>query len=117
MYFLYQNAGFTSEFLVGSLVIMLVAGVLLWVWHHTYYTIHNSIVKFYSGPFRGKIEIKKITKITLNKTSFVGLKFGLARNGIIVESETHMNLYITPAHPKEFIEKLLEVNPQIKITA
>ena len=96
---------------------MIMAGLLLWVWHHTYYTIDEGTLKFNSGPFKGKIEIEKIEKITINKTSFGGLKFGLARNGIIITSASHSDLYITPVDPKAFIDSILETNTNIKLTA
>ncbi len=117
MAFVYQQNGFTLEFLIGLLVIMTVTGLLIWVWHHTYYVIDKRILKFNSGPFKGKIEIENIEKITLNRTSFVGLKFGLARNGIIISSSSHSDLYITPVHPKAFLDSILEINAQITLTS
>ena len=117
MWFVYQRDGMTTEFLISSIVIMAMAGLLLWVWHHTYYNLNETHIVYHSGPFKGKIQIDKIQQITINKTSFIGLKFGLARNGMIIASSTHMDLYITPTQPQDFVKKLMEVNPEIEIAA
>lgn len=95
---------------------MAVAGLLIWIWHHTHYTIDKHFIAYHSGPFKGKLEIEKINKLVINKTSYAGLKFGLARKGLIIESSTHMDLYITPSQPQEFVKLLLEQNPSIKIS-
>ena len=116
MTFVYQSNGLTDQFLISLLIIMAITGLLLWIWHHTHYKIDQEFIAFYSGPFKGKVEIDKIDKLVINKTSYVGLKYGLARKGLIVESSTHSDLYISPINPQEFVKLLLEQNPNIKIS-
>ncbi|MDX1350761.1 MAG: PH domain-containing protein [Putridiphycobacter sp.] len=116
LFFVYKRDGLTNEFIFGSLIIMAIAGLLLWIWHHTYYRVENNHLIYHSGPFKGKIDIEDIKKITVNKTSYVGLKFGLARNGIIIESTTHMDLYISPQNAGAFLKKIVEINPAITLS-
>ncbi|MFK8046256.1 MAG: PH domain-containing protein [Crocinitomicaceae bacterium] len=117
MWLVFKQNGLTLQFIIGGSIIMAIAGLLLWVWHHTFYSINSEFLTFNSGPFKGKIEIKNIHTIIINKTHYAGLKFGLARNGMVVESSSHMSLYISPKNPTDFVKQLLEINPSIQLKA
>lgn len=115
MCFVYMRDGITFQFLVSGSIIMALAGLMIWVWHHTYYMLTEENLKYFSGPFRGKIAIDNIKTITINKTSYVGLKFGLARNGLIIETSANMDLYISPTNPQDFVRQLKAKKPDIQI--
>ncbi|MFK8037058.1 MAG: PH domain-containing protein [Crocinitomicaceae bacterium] len=115
LYFAYLQRGFSVTFLMAMLVIVAVTGFLLWMWHGTFYEIKDENLFYQSGPIRGNLPLANITSIKINTTSFIGLKLGLARNGLQIKSDTNINLYITPVNPKVFLDSVLAVNRNIKI--
>lgn len=90
---------------------------LIWILLDTKYVIKQSQLHYYSGPFRGKIEIDKIRKIK-NHSGWivpVTMKPGLEINGLIVYYNQFDDIYISPKEKKEFLEELLRINPMIEI--
>jgi len=57
-----------------------------------------------------------ITAIVRGKTHWIGLKYATARKGLIVKFDKYNEIYISPKTDEKFIEKILELNPGIKIT-
>ncbi len=53
--------------IIGFTLVLLTIAFLLWVWYGTSYRIEEGLIKIKSGPFRSKIEIKKIRKIRATK--------------------------------------------------
>lgn len=115
LFFAYLQKGFSAIFLIATIVIVAVTGLLLWMWHGTFYEIKNDHLIYQSGPIKGSLPIQNITSIKINTTSFMGLKLGLARNGFYIKSNNNMNLYITPVSPKAFLDALISKNDTIKI--
>ena len=114
--------GFTSGEMENgkyfSLILVLsVVGLLIWLFFGTNYelTKENGLV-YRSGPIRGKISIDRITEIVKGKTLWVGLKPATAGNGLIVKYDKYNEIYISPDTNELFVEKILELNEQIKIT-
>lgn len=63
-----------------------------------------------------KVDIRTITTITTGKTMWVGLhKHGTATNGLTISSKFKNDLYITPRNEELFLQKLMEINPNINI--
>jgi hypothetical protein len=98
-----------------AILIMMPAGLLLWFWFGTYYSIRPGTIEYHSGPFFGKIQISSIKKIKKNKGLFVGLRAALAFGGMVLTFNRWDEIYISPRDPEEFIHHLLEQNPQIEI--
>lgn len=91
-------------------------GFLLWIYFGTSYSITNHSLTYRSGPIRGKIEIEKIKEIIKGKTLWVGLKPATSAKGLIIKYGSYDEIYISPKTKDLFIEKLLELKSDIKIT-
>ncbi|PRP66961.1 hypothetical protein BST86_07545 [Nonlabens agnitus] len=119
LYLLFSSLSNTQKNLamwIPSIVLMLAVPVfLLWIYLQTYYVLEDGELKYVSGPIRGSVRISKIEQVIKNTTLWVGLKPATARNGIIVKYDNYNELYISPANNEKFIEKLLELNPDIVV--
>ena len=113
---IYMNEGMSNNFLIASILLLLIAGFILWMWNFTYYEIKENKIFYKSGPIKGKVPIANIKTIQLNKTAFIGLKFGMARNGMIIQSSSHTDLYISPREAALFLKEILKINPNIRVT-
>ncbi|SCX93230.1 PH domain-containing protein [Nonlabens sp. Hel1_33_55] len=101
---------------IPSIILMLVVPFLLiWILIQTYYVLDNDELKYVSGPIRGSIKIADIEQVVKNTTLWVGLKPATARNGIIIRYNNYNELYISPYNNEKFIEKLLELKPDIEV--
>lgn len=79
------------------------------------YSIDSQYLTYRSGIFRGKIAIKKIYKIEVGKTLWVGFKPAAARKGLIVHYNKYEEIYISPDGNDDFLYELMQYNPAIKI--
>lgn len=77
IYLLFKN--FSATTIAVTVLILIVIGLLLWIWFDTTYKIIDEFFYYRSGPLSGKIEIKKISKIITDKTLLVGIKPALAK--------------------------------------
>ena len=94
----------------------MVNGFLVWIWVDTKYMIYYDNFEYHSGPFRGKISIDEISRITRNKTLWVGVrKPALAKKGMIMHYGKGETIYIAPADQEGVITAMLEINPGIAI--
>ena len=106
----------TSEYWV-LIVVLGVVILLLSLFFNTHYNLSKEHGLIYqSGPFKGKINIDRITKVEKGKTLWVGLKPATARKGLIIKYDLYSEIYISPKTNESFIEKLLELNPNIIIS-
>lgn len=107
----------SSIYIFYAIVTPIIAS-LIWILLDTKYVLKQNQLYYYSGPFRGKIEIDKIRKIK-NHSGWivpVTMKPGLDINGLIVYYNQFDDIYISPKEKKEFLEALLRINPNIEIT-
>ncbi len=95
---------------------LLVIGFFMWLNFGTEYELTQTELKYKSGPIRGKIEIERINKIIKGKNLWSGLKPATARNGLIIKYGKYDEIYISPKTNDTFIDKILELNKNIKIT-
>ncbi|MEC7262996.1 MAG: PH domain-containing protein [Bacteroidota bacterium] len=93
-----------------------VAFFLLWMYFSTRYELATDGLVYQCGPMRGKISYDRIREIVKGKTLWVGLKPATARKGLIVKFDRFDEIYISPDTNESFIEKILEKNPNIKIS-
>lgn len=99
------------------IVVLGVVVLLFWLYFGTHYKLSQEDGLLYrSGPFYGKIKIDRITEIIKGKTLWVGLKPATSRKGLIIKYDKYNEIYISPKTNDNFIEKLLELKSDIKIT-
>ncbi|RNL88526.1 hypothetical protein ED312_08750 [Sinomicrobium pectinilyticum] len=100
-----------------ELVLILgVVGLLFWMYFGTNYELSKDGLMYRCGPLKGKIGIDRIREIVKGKTLWVGFKPATSRNGLIVKYDKYNKIYISPETNESFIEKILELNSDIKIT-
>ncbi len=99
------------------ILILAVVGFLFWLYFGTSYELskENGLI-YRSGPLNGKISVERITEIVKGKTLWVGFRPATSRKGLIVKYDKYNEIYISPKTNEAFIEKILELNGQIKIT-
>ena len=105
-----SNQKWFGLFAVGFVFLM-----LIWIWYVTDYKIVNTILTVRSGPFNKNIPIRKITKVEVGKTKWVGYKLGLSTKGLIIHYNQYDEIYITPQNQDKFCKQLKLVNKQIEI--
>ncbi|RTY95009.1 PH domain-containing protein [Flavobacterium sp. GT3R68] len=102
---------------IGYAIIIPIIVCLVWVLCDTKYVIKDKWLHYYFGPFRGKIEITKITEMKYHSSWIIPVTFkpGLGTPGFIISYNKFDDIYISPKDLKEFEEVLLSINPAIKI--
>ncbi|CAM4097187.1 MULTISPECIES: PH domain-containing protein [Flavobacterium] len=92
-------------------------GLLFWILINTKYTIKNSQINCYSGPFKKTIKIDTINRIDFHDGIIipVSLKLALNSEGIIIRYNKFDDIYISPKQNKKFINELIAINPNIQI--
>ena len=99
-----------------TIITLSVSGLLIWISFSTEYELTQSELKYKSGPISGEIKIERIKEIIKGGTLWSGLKPATAKNGLIIKYEKYEEIYISPKTNESFIEKILEINENIKIT-
>lgn len=75
-----------------------------------HYLIVNVVFDIY------KVDIKTITFIEKGKTMWFGFhKHGTATKGLTISSQFKNDVYVTPKNEDLFLQKLLEINPDITV--
>ena len=97
-------------------LLLLTTGLLLWIYFDTSYKLNQEEFSYRSGPFRGKIEINRINEVIKGKTMWAGLKPATAQKGLIIKYDKYNEIYISPRTNDLFIETLLDLNSEIRIT-
>lgn len=106
----------TYTFGITDIVILLIIPILLWIYFGTYYKLTASNLEYINGPMKGSIPVTKIKEIIVGKTMWSGLKPATAKKGLIIKYDIYNEIYITPKAKDSFIKRILEINPDIKIT-
>lgn len=90
------------------------AGLVWWVAAKTYYLIDDTHVKYFCGPFRGKIEISKIRKIEYHDGWYIPTyKIGMDKKGVVIYYNKFDDIFLSPLELDDFIHKIMEKNPQV----
>ena len=113
---IYSSGEVNYEFVWTDVLILLTVGLLLWLNFGTKYELSQTELKYKSGPIQGKIEIERIKEIIKGKNKWCGLKPATARNGLIIKYDKYEEIYICPETNDTFVEKILELKRDIKIT-
>jgi len=91
--------------------------MIIWILLDTKYSIDEEILYFYSGPFRGKININSIRKIEHHSGLIVPVTYkpALDTKGLILYYNSFDDIYISPKEVNVFLEELLKINPNITV--
>jgi len=103
------------NFIYIDLLIIGSIGLLLWIYFGTIYKLNETEFKYKSGPISGEMKIEKITEIIVGRTMSIGIRPATALNGLIVKCGGYDEVYVSPETNESFVEKILEVNKEIKI--
>jgi len=94
-----------------------IVSMIIWILLDTKYNINEEILYYYSGPFRGKININSIRKIEHHSGLIVPVTYkpALDTKGLIIHYNSFDDIYISPNQEEIFIQELLKINPNIKV--
>lgn len=103
--------------LVPLILLGITIALIIWVLLDTRYVIKNNFLLYRSGPFRGKIDIKTITKIKKHSGLFVPViaKPALDIKGFIITSKENDDYFVSPNNELTFLDELKKINPQIEV--
>lgn len=103
--------------LIPIIIIGLAIGIIIWILLDTRYVIKTQFLLYRSGPFRGRIDITKISKIKLHSGLFVpvSMKPALDTNGFIITYNQYDDVFVSPSNSSVFLEELKKINPNIEI--
>ena len=96
-------------YIIGALTLTL----LLWIWFGTGYKVEGELLKLQFGPFKSKVNIKKIKKISRTKNPFTAPALSVDRLEILFGKYDVID--ISPKNENELINSLLAVNPNIQV--
>lgn len=103
----------TYKSVPGYIISALILTLLLWIWFGTGYKVEGELLKLKFGPFKSKINIKEIKKISRTKNPFTAPALSVDRLEIRFGKYDVIN--ISPKNENELIHSLLVVNPNIQI--
>ena len=91
--------------------------MIIWILLDTKYSMKEEILCFYSGPFRGKININSIKKIERHSGLIVPVTYkpALDTKGLIIYYNKFDDIYISPKEEEVFLEELHRINPNIEV--
>ncbi|PKV67088.1 PH domain-containing protein [Pontibacter ramchanderi] len=90
-------------------------GLIAWIYLNTAYWLEDDKLRYKSGPWKGAVEVEKITQIVEGRTQWVGMKPALATKGLVIRYNRFDELYIAPGSNQEVIADLLAINPDIQV--
>lgn len=94
-----------------------VSAFMIAIFSNSKYEIDSEFIHYQTGPIKGKIQINSVKEIEVNKTMWIGtLKPATALNGLIIKYNNFDEIYISPKTNEKFVEEILKINPEIKIT-
>ena len=106
----------STELIIKTLISILIIGFFIWCWTNTYYVIDKTRLFAIFGPFKFRVEIQDIKKITTDqKTIGWIIKPTLSWNCIVIECGDFKTLAISPENQDTFIKTLTDINKEIKI--
>jgi len=85
---------------------------LIWLILGTYYTVMPNELRVYSGPFRFKIRIEDITKISASNNLISSPAMSMDRLKI---DYSQREIYVSPKDKLGFLRLLVRLNPQIVV--
>ncbi|MGP4073541.1 PH domain-containing protein [Piscibacillus sp. B03] len=96
------------------IVAFIIGSAFMWLWVSTGYRIENETLYVQYGPFKRKIDITKISKLKKTRSVWSAPALSLDRVEILYDRDFKIAL-ISPRNQDQFIEALLEQNPNIQV--
>ncbi len=109
-------SGLQLESFILLCINLAVSTLLFWIFFGTKYELDKKEIKYFCGPFKGKILISDIKEIKKNTTKWVGLKPATARKGLVIKYKKSNEIYISPDTNDAFIKEILKLKANIKIS-
>ena len=109
-------SGLQLESFILLCINLAVSTLLFWIFFGTKYELDKKEIKYFCGPFKGKILIYDIKEIKKNTTKWVGLKPATARKGLVIKHKKDDEIYISPDSNDAFIKEILKLKANIKIS-
>lgn len=103
----------TYNSLLGTIISVLIIGLLLWMWFGTGYKINGGLLNNHSGPFRSKVRIEEIKKLSKIKSPFTAPALSIDRIEILYGH--YEVIHVSPKNEDEFIQLLVKENPNIQL--
>lgn len=100
-----------------TVLILSIAGLFIWTFLSTEYELTQTEFKYKSGPIKGEVKVEKIKEIIKGKTLWSGTRPATAKKGLTIKYGKYDEIYISPKSNDIFIEKILELNKDIKISS
>lgn len=94
-------------YIIGAFILTL----LLWIWFGTGYKVEGELLKLKIGPFKSKVNINEIKKISRTKNLLTAPALSVDRLEILFGKYNVIN--ISPKDESKLIHSLLAVNPNI----
>ncbi|MBD7984910.1 PH domain-containing protein [Sporosarcina sp. Sa2YVA2] len=98
---------------VGIVITTIIVGFLLWMWFGTGYRVEDGLIIIISGPFKSKVKIADIRKLTATKNPLSAP--ALSINRIEILYGTYGMSLVSPKDRELFISLLLEENQTIQV--
>lgn len=109
-------SGLNLESFILLSINLAISVLLFWIFFGTKYEIDKKEIKYFCGPFKGKILISDIKQITKNTTKWLGIKPATARKGLVIKHKKDDEIYISPDSNDAFIKEILKLKANIKIS-
>ncbi|WP_433958160.1 PH domain-containing protein [Cytobacillus horneckiae] len=98
---------------IFSLIITLaLSGILIWIWFKTEYTINEEKLHIHYGPFKKEINIIEIHSLRETKNPFIDPALSIYK--IEMNDQKYETTAISPINKGQFIQSLVEINPNIQ---
>jgi hypothetical protein len=89
----------------GLIMVMIgVAGLMVWLLVGTHYTVDRGMVRIVSGPFRWKVPVDQITSVTATKSPLSSPALSLDR--ICIRYGKRRRIMISPADKAGFLKAI-----------
>lgn len=112
--FLFINFSVSYIFVFDSIMVVLWLFVI-WIFLDTSYELTDKEISARSGPLFRSVSLENIDKVIVGQTSWDGIKFALAKGGLLIKYKETKHLYISPKSNDDFIEALKSKAPSIEI--
>lgn len=100
---------------ISALLILPLILLLLWFWFRTDYCIIDNQLKIRYGPIRQTIDIKKINTIFTARKNPLAVAPALSLDRIVLDCGKFDVTTISPLNKQQFLQILIDINPNIKM--
>jgi hypothetical protein len=102
-FFIYRSAGFAA-LPSGMISLLIGAGVPIWIFSTTNYTLTDTTLFVTSGPFKWEVPVRDITGISSTRTALSSPALSLDR--LRIDYGRRKSIVISPKNKQQFIADL-----------